>query len=76
MSKYQVFIESNKHQPYKEFNNIQEAIKFVLRIKEEMKLTDTSVKIPIVSTIKESIRRWCRGKNSCASVLINGEKLL
>ena len=73
--KYQVFIESEKGQPFKEFNNIDEASKFFLRIKEEMKIANPSVNIPKESSARESIRRWCRGKHSCTRFLINGEKV-
>lgn len=73
--KYQMFVESNKHQPYKVFDNIQEAINFVVRIMEEMKLANPSVNIPKASTIKENIRRWYRGKTSCTRFLVNGEKV-
>lgn len=74
--KYQMFVESNKNQPYKVFDNIQEAINFVVRIMEEMKLANPSVNIPKASTIKENIRRWYRGKTSCTRFLVNGEKVL
>ena len=74
--KYQMFVESNKHQPYKVFDNIQEAINFVVRIMEEMKLADPSVNIPKASTIKDNIRRWYRGKTKCTRFLVNGENVL
>ena len=74
--KYQMFVESNKYQPYKVFDNIQEAINFVVRIMEEMKLANPSVNIPKASSIKDNIRRWHRGKSSCTRFMVNGEKVL